>query len=362
MITIKEIAEIANVSVGTVDRVIHNREGVSKKTREKVQKILTAENFKINNIARSLAMKKKYNISVLIPDFDVDNLFWESPSLGISKGAEEVISFGVEVKKFTFNQLNKVSYLESFQKLIDSNPEAVILTPLFLNETKIMVAELDKKKIPYIFLNIEMQGFNNLSFIGQDSYKGGYLSGKLMHLCTEKKATYLITDIESKLHNNNVIEGRVQGFYSYFNKNNIPFESVSLNFEDLNNLEQVKQQLKQVFETHKNISGVLVPSSRISTISSCIDSEKLKELSLIGFDTTQQNVTFLKNDKITFLISQKSFNQGLKSVKILTDYLIQNKIPQQKVYSPLEIITKENLEFSQQEKWHYIDSKKYNSL
>ena len=62
MITIKEIAEIANVSVGTVDRVIHNRDGVSKKTRDRVQKILTTQNFKINNIARSLAMKKKYNM------------------------------------------------------------------------------------------------------------------------------------------------------------------------------------------------------------------------------------------------------------------------------------------------------------
>ena len=357
MITIKEIAEIANVSVGTVDRVIHGRAGVSKKTREKVQKILTVKNFKINNIARSLAMKKKYNLSVLLPDFDEGNLFWKSPMLGISKGAEEVISFGIEVKKFTFNQLDKQSYLQNFQKLLDSAPEAVILTPIFLNETKTMVDLLEEKAIPYIFLNIEMPGFNNLSFIGQDSYKGGHLSGKLMHLCTANKNNYLITDIESKLHNNNVIEGRIQGFNAYFNKNNIPFSTVSLIFEDLNNLDKVQQQLKEVFETHKNISGVLVPSSRISTISSCIHSEKLKELSLIGFDTTEQNVAYLKNDKITFLISQKSFNQGLKAVKIMTDYLIQNSIPLQKIYSPLEIITKENLEFSQQEKWQYIDEK-----
>lgn len=357
MITIKEIAEIANVSVGTVDRVIHGRAGVSKKTREKVQKILTVKNFKINNIARSLAMKKNYNLSVLLPDFNEDNLFWKSPMLGISKGAEEVISFGIEVKIFTFNQLDKQSYIQNFQKLIDNEPEAVILTPIFLNETKTMIALLEKKGIPYIFLNIEIPGFNNLSFIGQDSYKGGYLSGKLMHLCTANKTNYLITDIESKLHNNHVIEGRIQGFNSYFNKNNIPFNTVSLIFEDFNNLERVKQQLEGVFETHKNISGVLVPSSRISTISSCIHSEKLKELSLIGFDTTEQNVAYLKNDKITFLISQKSFNQGLKSVKIMTDYLIQNSIPLQKIYSPLEIITKENLEFSQQEKWQYIDEK-----
>ena len=357
MITIKEIAEIANVSVGTVDRVIHARAGVSEKTRIRVQKILKEQNFKINNIARSLAMKKKYNLSVLTPSFDSDNLFWKSPLLGVLKGAEEVISFGVEVKKFTFNQLDKNSYLQSFKELINGNPEAVILTPLFLNETKIMVDLLEKKGIPYIFLNIEMNDFKNISFIGQDSYKGGYLSGKLMHICTENKAKYLITDIESKLHNNNVIEGRIKGFNAYFNQNKIPFESVSLNFEDFKNLDLVKQQLKEIFDNHKNISGVLVPSSRISTISSCIDSDKLKKLSLIGFDTTEQNISYLKNDKITFLISQKSFNQGLKSVKIMTDYLIQNKIPQQKIYSPLEIITKENLEFSQQEKWQYINAK-----
>ncbi|GGK58251.1 MULTISPECIES: substrate-binding domain-containing protein [Flavobacteriaceae] len=155
-----------------------------------------------------------------------------------------------------------------------------------------------------------MNGFNNISFIGQDSYKSGYLSGKLMHLCTEKNATYLISDIESKLYNNNVIEVRIRGFNSYFDNNKIPFKSVSLNFEDLTNLELVKQQLKEVFENNNNITGVLVPSSRISSISSCIDSEKLKNLKLIGFVTTEQNIAYLKNDKITFLISQKSFNQG----------------------------------------------------
>lgn len=358
MITIKEIADIANVSVGTVDRVIHGRGGVSEKTKKRVQELLEKNNFKVNIIARSLAMKKKYNLSVLMPGFDTDNLFWKSPLLGISKAAEEVLSFGIEVKTFIFNELDKKSYLKSFQKLIEGAPEAVILTPLFLNETKIIVAQLEEKKIPYIFLNIEMHGFNNISFIGQDSYKGGYLSGKLMHLCTGKEATYLIPYIESKIHNNNVIEGRIQGFYAYFNKNKIPFKSVSLNFKDLHNLDRVKKQLKDVFENHPNITGVLVPSSRISTISSCIASEKLKKLRLIGFDTTEQNISKLKDGKITFLISQKSFNQGLKSVKIMTDYLIQNNIPQQKIYSPLEIITKENLEFSQQEKWQYIDVKK----
>ena len=75
------------------------------------------------------------------------------------------------------------------EKLIDGEPDAVIITPLFLNETKKFVKVLEEKNIPYLFLNIDIDGFNNISFIGQDSYQGGYLSGKLMHLSTGDNAT-----------------------------------------------------------------------------------------------------------------------------------------------------------------------------
>jgi len=353
MITIKDIAEIGNVSVGTVDRVIHNREGVSEKTRERIQNILTEHNFKINMVARSLAMKKKYNLSVLMPKYDKDKLFWKSPLMGVSKASEEVLNYGVEVNHFSFNQLEKESYLREFKKLIKGNPAAVIFTPIFIKETRLMVLELEKKGIPYLFFNIDVEGFNNLSFIGQDAYNSGYLAGKLMHLSTGDNATYLITHIKTKQYINNVLEKRICGFTQYFENNNIPFEIVPLEFKDLEVLDDVKSKLLDVFKNSKQINGVFVPSSRISTISKCINSEFSKGMRFIGFDTTPQNIQCLKENNVTFLISQKSFNQGFKSVKIMADYLIQNLIPQQKVFSPIEIITKENLEFSQPNKWQY---------
>lgn len=361
MITIKDIAKIANVSEGTVDRVIHSREGVSEKTRVRVQKILKDYNFKINMIARSLAMKKKYNLSVLMPEYDNDNLFWKSPLMGMSKAADEVLSFGVEVKSFTFNQLKKESYISEFEKLIKGKPDAVIFTPLFLNQTKKFVKILEERNIPYMFLNIDIEGFSNISYIGQDAYKGGYLSAKLMHLSTGDNATCLIAQTKSKFQNNSVIERRVTGFLTYFKENKIPYKTIFLNFDDLDDLEKVRVDLFKVFEENHDIKGVLVPSSRISNISSCIAPEKLKELRLIGFDTTEQNIACLEKNEITFLISQKSFNQGFKSVKMMVDYLIQNKVPPAKIFSPLEIITKENVEFSQRNKWLYSKEIKGNA-
>ena len=44
-IRIKDIAERAGVSVGTVDRVLHKRPNVSQKAREKVEKALAEMDY-----------------------------------------------------------------------------------------------------------------------------------------------------------------------------------------------------------------------------------------------------------------------------------------------------------------------------
>ena len=56
--TIKDLAIQAKVSTGTVDRVIHNRGGVSIKTKRRINDIIKKNNFKINSVASALAKKK----------------------------------------------------------------------------------------------------------------------------------------------------------------------------------------------------------------------------------------------------------------------------------------------------------------
>ena len=81
----------------------------------------------------------------------------------------------------------------------------------------------------------------------------------------------------------------------------------------------------------------------------------LSNLKFIGFDTTPQNVTALKLGIITFLISQKSFNQGYKSVKTIAEYLVHKEIPSSEINTPLEIITKENYKYSHSEERNYYN-------
>ena len=354
MITIKDIAREARVSSGTVDRVLHNRGGVSQKTENKIMEILKKKKFKINLIASSLAMKKHKNLATLMPHYDEQNLFWKSPYSGIQKASQEVNANGIENKIFFFDQFDPKSYLDSFQKIIKFKPEAVIMVPMFIKESNVIIQVLDQQKIPYIFMNADIKGFKNLCYIGQKSFEAGVLSGKLSHLCSENKDEFLIVLTRKNLHDYEANNERVKGFKNYFSENIPDAQIHELQFDQLGEGQKAEKNINDFLTKNPNIKVIMVPSSRVSNICNAIKKDKLSKLKFIGFDTTPQNVADLKEGIVTFLISQKSFNQGYKSVKTIADYLVHKDIPNSEIPTPLEIITKENYKYSHSEERKYI--------
>ncbi|WP_338359414.1 substrate-binding domain-containing protein [Yeosuana marina] len=351
MIRIKDIAAEANVSEGTVDRVIHNRGGVSKKTEEKVKNILQKRNFSLNPVASALAMQKKHKISVLIPEYNNRDIFWKSPCLGILKAMEDIQSLGVKVDIFKFNQYNPNSYSYTFRKLIKTNPSAVILVPMFFKETRTIVNTLERSDIKYMFLNIELDGFEKSIFIGQDSYKAGFIAGKLMHLSLPENGYFLIIQSKHNIGDNNAISKRIVGFKDYFKSNKIDATITYLNLENLNDLKNTKKQLEYFLDKNPNINGLFIPSSRISNIVECLSKNKIKQLKMIGFDNTPQNIEYLKKGDISFLISQKPYDQGYEAIRIMKDFLINNKQPLNKHFLPIEILLKENVVGNEISQW-----------
>ena len=65
MATIKQIAEMAGVSRGTVDRVLNNRGSVNANTAARVREIAEKLNYKPNKAGLMLAAQKKNLKSVL---------------------------------------------------------------------------------------------------------------------------------------------------------------------------------------------------------------------------------------------------------------------------------------------------------
>jgi len=85
--TIKDIAQIAGVSVATVSRVINNKsKGVSEKTRKRIWGIIEENNFQPSAVARGLVTKRSKIIGLMIPD--ITNPFYSK----LAKGVEDAAS------------------------------------------------------------------------------------------------------------------------------------------------------------------------------------------------------------------------------------------------------------------------------
>lgn len=343
MKTIKEIALIAGVSAGTVDRVIHNRDGVSKKTRSKIIEILKEHNYEKNMIASTLATQKKYSIATLIPEAKNKDDFWEKPKLGILSAIKSIKDYGFSVNQHFFDQLDELSFTNKLNEIINAVPDAVLIAPIFYEQTAVLTKKLEKKNIPYLFININVGGMNNISFIGQNSYQGGLLAAKLMSLITEKTSHLLIVRRKRKVNNHNAIEDRIKGFTDFVKKAHPDRTICQIRLKE-NNRNENDALTKVLLKDHL-IKGIFVPSSFVNIVAKYLIKFDLKEIKLIGYDINNENTKYVKNETISFLITQKPFEQGYSGIKLLADYLLQGKKPKTIHYSPIEIITKENIDY-----------------
>ena len=125
-IRIKDIADRAGVSTGTVDRVIHERGEVSSKTRDRVLGILKEMHYEPDILASSLASRRPFRAAVLVPFHTPENWFWKEPLTGIIDACNELNHFRIEVKEFLYDQFNKEEFLEKSGEALEFTPDAVI--------------------------------------------------------------------------------------------------------------------------------------------------------------------------------------------------------------------------------------------
>ncbi|MEG0743138.1 MAG: LacI family DNA-binding transcriptional regulator, partial [Clostridia bacterium] len=72
--TVKQLAEHCGVSIGTIDRVLNNRKGVSASTKELVHKAIVELHYSPNYMAKSLSMQRSLSIGVVL--FNLKNSYF----------------------------------------------------------------------------------------------------------------------------------------------------------------------------------------------------------------------------------------------------------------------------------------------
>ncbi len=149
-IRIKDIAKMADVSVGTVDRVIHGRSGVSEASRKRVEEILKQLDYQPNMYASALASNKKYAFSCLLPQHE-EGEYWTAVEAGIHDALIAYSDFNISVDLSYYDPFDYHSFVNVAQGILEQAPDGVMFAPTVPQHTKSFTEELNRRSTPYIY-------------------------------------------------------------------------------------------------------------------------------------------------------------------------------------------------------------------
>ena len=335
---------MAGVSAGTVDRVLHNRGDVSRTSREKVQKVLDEIDYHPNMFAIGLAAKKRYHIICIIPYY-IEHDYWSSVAQGIERAAQELRPFNVGIDYVFYNHADKTSY-EKACALLQAEPvDAVLIAPNFQDETLRLTSYLESKKVPYAFIDFNMEQTHALCYIGQDSKISGYIAAKiLMNRYQEGQEIVLFLNNQKNSPAEVQMQRRLEGFMSYLteeHRDTITYD-VILNKE---NPEQNDEILDVFFSEHPKATLGGAFNSRVYQVGNYLHKKGKRMKGLIGYDLLKDYVELLKSGEVTYLLGQRPGIQGYCGVKTLCDDIVFKRPVEPLKYMPIDILLKENIDF-----------------
>ncbi|MBR3853012.1 MAG: substrate-binding domain-containing protein [Tidjanibacter sp.] len=343
-IRIKDIAEMAGVSAGTVDRVLHGRGKVSPAALKAVEEVLNRVNYNPNIYLSSISIRKRIKIVFVTPHTQ-GSQYWQQIHEGFSKALNEYSVVDLTSEVYTYDQYDLYNCRTTYSKVLEAKPDAVVIGPTFKDETIRLTQTLDEEHIPYAYVDSMVEGTNPMAFYSAKQDSCGYLIAKLIRQTTPADSEYALFQAmrvgdESA---NNTIQRKI-GFMEFFHQNRLGDKVHRLNFSPLDKAYNDKA-LADFFAAHPNVKGAAVLSSRGSIITDSLKRIGINHIKTICLDPTSDNVAAMMDGHLDFLVGQRPELQGFLAVETLLKNIICGGHPAVENYMPLDIITRENIDF-----------------
>ncbi|NLI21965.1 MAG: substrate-binding domain-containing protein [Clostridiales bacterium] len=336
-VTIKQIATIAGVSRATVDKVLNNRAGVKKETKETILKIAKELNYQPNLIGKALVMSKKRNkIGIVMTPYY--NPFVQAMLEGVNAAAAEIAPFGLEIETKMMVSLdageliNILNYFES--ESFAGVAVFPINDPAVVRKVNRMIAD----GMPVITFNSPVESIHSICFVGQNHYIGGRVAASLLgrRIRGDGKTAIIYSSRSLSCHTE-----RMRGFRDKLGE---AYPGIRI-VETLENQDKSEESFKYTMDLcrkYPDLDSIYITSGGVSGICSALDILGLAgRIRVICHDIPAKVCPLLKSGVIDFSIEQNAYDQGYKLVQILFNYLIKGIEPERSVQVPISILTDE---------------------
>lgn len=339
-VTLQQIAQAAGVSRGTVDRALKHRGRINPEVAENIRRIAEEMGYQPNRAGRALAMSRRsITIGVIIQAAGTP--FMEKVLEGVLEAKEEVERMGAHMIIRNIHNLDAEKATKTMLELKAAGCNGIAVVPVDDAGLKETINRLADEDVPVITFNSDIEESKRMCFVGQDTLQSGKVAAGLMaEILPRDKKVLIISGYPS----NHSHKNRTRGFSEELSacREDIKILDVQYAFDDNGMAEMIT---KGMLDEYKDLAGIYLAASGVQGVCKALEEIGLSgKVKVISNDLTDQNIQYLKEGKINFLLGQDAHRQGYEPVLLLFTKLFDGNDPEKElIYTEIVIKTKYNI-------------------
>lgn len=322
MATIKEIAKLAGVSIGTVDRVLHQRGKVAPEKEAAIRKIIQELEYKPNCVGQGLAIrKKKLSFSFFIMN-TVKYPFFFDVMKGAKKKAESLEQYGIKVHFYEIDFENEKLNLENLET------DGLVLIGIDNVYIRSLMEWAQEREKPIVCYNVPLLNTKYLAYVGCDYVQAGKLAAGLCALVSDSKGKIgIISEDDGKVLS---FRQRFLGFRKEV-KNRYPDMEILGVYSPNLHEEGIQEAVYRMFWEHPEMDTVYLINPGVYSACKIIhEAAQVSNIKIITNDLVKQQRQLVESGVITATICQEPEKQGELPLEILFQYVVNGIFPKEK--------------------------------
>ena len=266
-ITVKDLARICGVSIGTVDRAINNRKGISEETRQRILKTAAEYGFVKNQSALSLSSGRSKTIGVII--FNLKSEYFASVLTSI----EEEARHSGHTTMIMLSHYDAETEMECVRRMVSMNVAGIIVFSVLKNTD--FYTELQKNGTPVVAVGNPIGA--GIPFVGIDDRLAMSESCRYVLSKGYRHLVYIAPVLEKHMEQNIAAQSdRYAGFLE------VVQSAVGVTWHVVDTYEEYQNNLTEVLS--KDRSTALICSSDTFTLRCLEVFRNTEHAGIMGFD------------------------------------------------------------------------------
>ncbi len=339
-ITVKMIAQKAGTSIGTVDRALNNRGGVSEASKQHILKIAEELGYRPNKFASALGRKKALRIGIIYP-YEPEE-FYSEVTKGVDRAAQELLDYGIQVEKLRYSAETPAMVGEFLSQIDIDGFDGFAVNSVGGNMTSSYIDSFVENGKPTITFHSDLPLSSRLFFLGNNSWQSGNVAGELLATVAGKSGDVAILN---NLSSTSPYLERCGGLYEYMH---LYFPEIHLHpsAECYSNEELAKKALLDLLAQTPAITAVYC-SSYATTLGAIYALKEINrpDIYIVGYDITEKTANALEEGWCNVILFQQPYRQGYQAVQLITKHILEGwQPPKQHIFLETPIVLKSNLD------------------